>query len=248
MDVLHAIKRSVVESNYTFDPHTEPHYDVTAGQLTFCLIWTISVCLWVFKYKTSEGGTKNSTDCKSNSDTHKSDNVCKNGIKKESIVDIETGKIQNDDNKQENSKTETENETKRFCSVRPPPSTESFLKNVSIFGLIMFYFYLCDYRKIFPKLERVYDRDEFLFLVFLLFLVACAFTISKTQDKILNRDQTEEWKGWMQVMFVWYHVFAAKEWYNWIRVYIAAYVWMTGFGKCFSLYLHYTRNCHEVYE
>jgi len=50
------------------------------------------------------------------------------------------------------------------------------------------------------------------------------------------RDQTEEWKGWMQVMFVWYHVFAAKEWYNWIRVYIAAYVWMTGFGE----YCHMT--------
>ena len=32
-------------------------------------------------------------------------------------------------------------------------------------------------------------------------------------------------------MFVWYHYFAAKEWYNWIRVYIACYVWMTGFGK-----------------
>ena len=45
------------------------------------------------------------------------------------------------------------------------------------------------------------------------------------------RDQTEEWKGWMQVMFVWYHYFVAKEWYNWIRVYIACYVWMTGFGK-----------------
>jgi len=47
----------------------------------------------------------------------------------------------------------------------------------------------------------------------------------------LCRDHTEEWKGWMQVMFVWYHYFAAKEWYNWIRVYIACYVWMTGFGK-----------------
>lgn len=45
------------------------------------------------------------------------------------------------------------------------------------------------------------------------------------------RDQTEEWKGWMQVMFVWYHYFAAKEWYNWIRVFIACYVWMTGFGQ-----------------
>lgn len=44
------------------------------------------------------------------------------------------------------------------------------------------------------------------------------------------RDQTEEWKGWMQVMFVWYHYFAAEEWYNYIRVCVACYVWMTGFG------------------
>jgi len=49
------------------------------------------------------------------------------------------------------------------------------------------------------------------------------------------RDHTEEWKGWMQVMFVWYHYFAAKEWYNWIRIYIACYVWMTGFGKSIKL-------------
>lgn len=32
-----------------------------------------------------------------------------------------------------------------------------------------------------------------------------------------------------------YHYFAAKEIYNAIRVFIAAYVWMTGFGN-FSYY------------
>ena len=39
----------------------------------------------------------------------------------------------------------------------------------------------------------------------------------------LQRDQTEEWKGWMQIMFLWYHYFEAKELYNAIRLYIAAY-------------------------
>ena len=53
--------------------------------------------------------------------------------------------------------------------------------------------------------------------------------------KHLQRDQTEEWKGWMQVMFLWYHYFNATEIYNVIRLYIAAYVWMTGFGN-FSYY------------
>ncbi|KAK6150059.1 hypothetical protein DH2020_017584 [Rehmannia glutinosa] len=55
----------------------------------------------------------------------------------------------------------------------------------------------------------------------------------------LNRHQTEEWKGYMQarnlVLFLMYHYFAATEIYNAIRVFIAAYVWMTGFGN-FSYY------------
>jgi len=40
----------------------------------------------------------------------------------------------------------------------------------------------------------------------------------------------------MQLMFLMYHYFNEKEVYNAIRIYIAAYVWMTGYGN-FSLYL-----------
>ncbi|MBA0813405.1 hypothetical protein Gohar_027261 [Gossypium harknessii] len=39
----------------------------------------------------------------------------------------------------------------------------------------------------------------------------------------------------MQVLFLMYHYFAASEIYNAIRIFIAAYVWMTGFGN-FSYY------------
>ena len=35
---------------------------------------------------------------------------------------------------------------------------------------------------------------------------------------------------WMQIGFLLYHYFEAKEYYNVIRVLIASYVWMTGFG------------------
>lgn len=38
-----------------------------------------------------------------------------------------------------------------------------------------------------------------------------------------------------QVLFLMYHYFAASEIYNAIRLFIAAYVWMTGFGN-FSYY------------
>jgi hypothetical protein len=39
----------------------------------------------------------------------------------------------------------------------------------------------------------------------------------------------------MQVLFLLYHYFEAREFYNAIRIFIAGYVWMTGFGN-FSYY------------
>ena len=42
-------------------------------------------------------------------------------------------------------------------------------------------------------------------------------------------------KSILQVLFLMYHYFEAREFYNAIRVFIAAYVWMTGFGN-FSYY------------
>jgi hypothetical protein len=55
--------------------------------------------------------------------------------------------------------------------------------------------------------------------------------------EVLNRDQTEEWKGWMQFMFLLYHYYDAAEVYNAIRVMITCYVWMTGFGNFSFFYL-----------
>ncbi|GFN89442.1 cas1 domain-containing protein 1-like [Plakobranchus ocellatus] len=120
----------------------------------------------------------------------------------------------------------------RHKSCSPPPvMLDKLLKSAVLFGSILFYFYLCDYLKIFPQGQRTYSRDLFLFLVFLLFLVACVYTVTSNDDKILSRNQTEECKGWMQVLFFWYHYFNAREWHNLIRVFISCYVWTTGFGE-----------------
>lgn len=56
-------------------------------------------------------------------------------------------------------------------------------------------------------------------------------------NEILNRDQTEEWKGWMQFMFLLYHYYHAEPVYNSIRIMITCYVWMTGFGNFSFFYL-----------
>ncbi|XP_074341366.1 protein REDUCED WALL ACETYLATION 2-like isoform X2 [Apium graveolens] len=120
----------------------------------------------------------------------------------------------------------------------------STLRAISEFGGLLIYYYLCDRTNFFGESKKSYNRDLFLFLYFLLIIVSAITSFKIHHDKspfsgksilYLNRHQTEEWKGWMQVLFLMYHYFAATEFYNAIRVFIAAYVWMTGFGN-FSYY------------
>lgn len=58
--------------------------------------------------------------------------------------------------------------------------------------------------------------------------------------QLLSRSQTEEWKGWMQWAFIMYHYYRMYAVYNEIRVFVSAYVWMTGFGN--FLYFDKTKD------
>jgi len=157
-------------------------------------------------------------------------------------------------------------------SASAPPSTaaapaaepplawwRTTLRAAVIFGAIVLLMYLVDGP---PALghhsphKRVYDRDLFIFIVLTLLLIAVLTgrTIGAVKGRalapnaavkshIFNREQSEEWKGLMQTGFVLYHYFNAQELYNVIRLFIAAYVWMTGFGN-FSFF--WTRKDYSV--
>jgi len=112
------------------------------------------------------------------------------------------------------------------------------LRAMAEFGGIMTYWVLCDRTKVFGEAgTKVYSRDIFWFVYGVLVFVAAMSSLAKNKhgNAYLNRELTEEWKGWMQVLFLLYHYFNATELYNSIRLFIAAYVWMTGFGN-FSYY------------
>ena len=158
----------------------------------------------------------------------------------------------------------------------------ALLFSFSVFGLILFVAYICEYHPPFPHSSKSYDRDEFFFLTAIMFL-ASAFTVTRNEKEahpkgatmtskkkknleliqeddsasifstrseyyieaadtspdndVLNRNQTEEWKGWMQFIFLMYHYYHAEEVYNSIRIMITCYVWMTGFGNFSFFYL-----------
>lgn len=103
-------------------------------------------------------------------------------------------------------------------------------------GCVLALFWIADRSGAVPDAEKHYDRDLF-WAIFGALGAYGWFTTAKEcrSNAPLNREQTEEWKGWMQVLFLLYHYFKASEIYNAIRVFIAAYVWMTGFGN-FSYY------------
>ncbi|XP_019169800.1 PREDICTED: protein REDUCED WALL ACETYLATION 3-like [Ipomoea nil] len=177
--------------------------------------------------------------------------------------DSNLAELENEKNKEEDRAVLLEGGLSKSASTKLPSSSiktniirfltmeDSFLlenrttlRAMSEFGGILIYFYLCDRTNLFADSAKNYNRDLFLFLYVLLIIVSSMTSLKKHNDKsafsgksllYLNRHQTEEWKGWMQVLFLMYHYFAATEIYNAIRVFIAAYVWMTGFGN-FSYY------------
>lgn len=118
------------------------------------------------------------------------------------------------------------------------------LRSATEFACILFVAYACDRTTIFAKASKVQDPASF-WAVWLVICVLALFTVTRiSKPRILAREQTEEWKGWMQLQFLMYHYFVQVDLYNAIRVYIAAYVWMTGYGN--FLYYKKTGNFGAV--
>mmetsp|Transcript_43559 Transcript_43559/g.103536 ORF Transcript_43559/g.103536 Transcript_43559/m.103536 type:complete len:981 (-) Transcript_43559:64-3006(-) len=107
----------------------------------------------------------------------------------------------------------------------------NFCENWAELAGILLFAFQCENYPIFQHGAKEHDFDMFWFVV-LAFGTVAALNIRPTKDQsVLGREQSEEWKGWMQFMFLLYHYYEVGEVYNAIRIMITAYVWMTGFGN-----------------
>ncbi|KAJ3695279.1 hypothetical protein LUZ60_000656 [Juncus effusus] len=216
---------------------------VTPGQVSFLLGLFPVLIAWIYseflEYK------KSSSPAKLHSDLSL-ENLSNEANKEEEKAILLEGALTKSPSSKSRSNPNIKTSLMRFITMDEPFLLENraVLRAMSEFGLILVYFYLCDRTSLFPESPKKYSRDLFLFLYILLIIASALTSFKKHNDKsafsgkstmYLNRHQTEEWKGWMQVLFLMYHYFAASEIYNAIRVFIAAYVWMTGFGN-FSYY------------
>jgi len=123
-----------------------------------------------------------------------------------------------------------------------------------VLALAVCYCYYADRTHLFNKAQKHYNRADFLGLcLFTLMLGILSLRRStvtlqtkneaqrlQMQDQpFLSRDQTDEWKGWMQLVILIYHYTGASKilWiYRVIRLLVAAYLFMTGFGHTVFFY------------
>ncbi|KAL4702687.1 hypothetical protein ACJJTC_018310 [Scirpophaga incertulas] len=120
-----------------------------------------------------------------------------------------------------------------YRPLHAPPPTHSPLTAVAKLGLLLAYFYLCDRTNFFMKENKYYSEWSFWLPVGYVFALGLFFTDESRSSKVMHRDQTNEWKGWMQLVILVYQVTGASKVlpiYMLVRCLVSAYLFLTGYG------------------
>uniref|UniRef100_A0A4W4HBE4 N-acetylneuraminate (7)9-O-acetyltransferase n=1 Tax=Electrophorus electricus TaxID=8005 RepID=A0A4W4HBE4_ELEEL len=124
-------------------------------------------------------------------------------------------------------------EEKKPPTAAVPFSLQEALQSVCKMGIIMLYFYLCDRANLFMKEQKFYTHSTFFIPLIYIFVLGIFYNENSKETKLLNREQTDEWKGWMQLVILIYHISGASAFipvYMHVRVLVAAYLFQTGYG------------------
>ena len=133
-------------------------------------------------------------------------------------------------------------------SVATLPAINGITAAVGIIAMAVLYCFVADRTLIFDKVQKTPSQRTFLQMITMVMLGGVlsarkpgntsAETSAKPTraipgQKFLSRDQTDEWKGWMQFVILIYHYTGMSSvlWvYQIIRLLVASYLFMTGYG------------------
>ncbi|CEP13705.1 hypothetical protein [Parasitella parasitica] len=110
-----------------------------------------------------------------------------------------------------------------------------------VFGLCVIYMFYGDRTQLFGKIQKNFDATVFIGMMMAIAVLGMVKLQHKKEGDqgFLNRHQTDEWKGWMQVIILVYHFCGASGTsgiYNAVRILVAAYLFQTGYGHFFFFY------------
>ncbi|KAK9502450.1 hypothetical protein O3M35_011229 [Rhynocoris fuscipes] len=123
--------------------------------------------------------------------------------------------------------------------MEPPSSSYILLVSLSKLGIIMAYFFICDRTNFFMKENKYYSPISFWLPLAYVFALGLFFTEDSRYTKVLHRDQTEEWKGWMQLVLLIYNMTGASSnaiIRNHIQIIISAYFFQAGYAHFYYLW------------
>ena len=131
-------------------------------------------------------------------------------------------------------------EEKKPATAAAPLGPRALVQALCRMGVIMAYFYLCDRADVFMKEQKFYTHSTFFIPLIYIFVLGLFYSesskevrwscfhltwlkdgsarmfppkqlcFSPSQAKLLNREQTDEWKGWMQLVILIYHISGAS--------------------------------------
>jgi hypothetical protein len=80
---------------------------------------------------------------------------------------------------------------------------------MTTFGFAIAYLFIADRTTVFLKEQKSFNPWVFAVLMIAFLVIGCATTVKRDKDMgFLNREQTDEWKGWMQSGFFFFRLLA----------------------------------------
>ncbi|CAH1979746.1 unnamed protein product [Acanthoscelides obtectus] len=121
-----------------------------------------------------------------------------------------------------------------------PNNYYDFFKAMAKLALIVAYFFVCDRTSFFMKENKYYSEFSFWLPIGYLAVLGIFFTEDSKYTKVLHRDQLNEWKGWMLLAILVYHVTGASRVLvinMHIKVLISSYLFLLGYEQfCYVWY------------